>query len=191
MINEMRRFQLPLLLCLAIHVPAFSAEDPFGPIAAEVDVDQASEEDKAAWQEWVDAFAKAEEIEFFFGRVEAGKAGRKVADPQQLKAIATEVSESLEASPVEEFEELFEVRIKGFQPKKSAILWVSGVNEPGPDGLRGHVFMIGYQGEGDDPFTAVSVGTKKGKALPVLGKLISDACRAWSLKLSESPPVEE
>ena len=189
--NEMKRFYLPLLLCLAIHIPAFAAEDPFGPMAVEAHIDQASEEDKAAWQEWVDAFAKADEVEFFFGRVEAGRASRKVVDPQQLKAIATEVSDSLEASPVEEFEELFEVRIKDFQPKKSAILWVSGVNAPRPDGLRGHVFMIGYQGGGGNPFTAVSVGTKEGKGLPVLGKIISDSCRAWGIKLAEATPAKK
>ena len=181
---------LLFFVCIA-GAGAFAEEDPFGGVdLLEVDIET---RDREAWQEWVGAFAQAEEIEFLRLRRRKGDGvSRKVADPKVLKLIAAEVAENLEASEVEEWEDMFELRIKGFMPKKSAVLWVSlSETVPSrPEGLKGHVFLIGYRSDDGEFYSGTTVGTKEGKQVPALGKVLCDIGLAFGLPGFE-PAVEK
>lgn len=164
-------------LAMLCWIPADSVanEDPFG----ELDLKDNSEEDAKAWKEWADALAEAKEIQLvcIFGASKDQVI--KLADPERLKEIAKEVSSDLEASEVTETEWHIEVRIPGFKPKHSTVLWVANAGlEPI---YQYEIFVIGSGREGA-AFSSTSVGSKEGKKIPVLAKLIQDAEAKWGFK---------
>ncbi len=139
-------------------------------------------EERAMWKEWVDAFAKAEEIAFVCPRSASGVTSYVVNDPKVLKSISAEVGECLDASEREEWEGWMEMRIKGFSPKmKGGSLWVSTDERPQPGGFTGQMFVLEYGNGG-----SATIGIEKGKKLPVLSGAICAAGRAFGMRLFES-----
>ncbi len=164
-------------LCLALLVAPISSEEKLDPAPAEEDVNYPEkEDDAAAWKEWVDAFAKAEEIEFIVPQKLNGKKNHKVNDPKVLKAMTVELAGSLEASQREEWEEEIEIRIKGFESKKKLVVWVSRSDIAGPDGFSGHLFVIAYGGG------SASVYIKSEMKAPVLSQVICEAGRSFGMR---------
>lgn len=154
-------------------------EDPFKGPSIEVDLIDTSEEDAKAWKEWADALAAAKEIQLICLLGPSKDQVIKLADPERLEAIAKEVSADLEASEVTETEWHIEVRIPGFKPKHSSVLWVAYAGyEPVH---RYEIFMIGSQHEGST-FSSTSVGAKEGKTIPALTKLVREMEAKWGFK---------
>ena len=152
--------------------------------------DGTTDEDRAAWHEWVDAFAKAEGIEFINPKNMTQRKTYPVNDPKVLKSIATEVAEGLGASEREEWEDWMELRIRGFRPKMRSTLWVSTDEVPGPEGFTGQMFVINY-GDGG----SATVYIREGKRLPVLSRVICDAGRTFGFRIfgqgQEKPSMEK
>lgn len=166
-------------LCLALSIAPVSSEEKLDPAQAEEDISYPEkEDDAAAWKGWVDAFAKAEEIEFIVPQKLKGKKNHKVNDPKILKAMAIELAGSLEASEREEWEEEIEIRIKGFETKGKSVVWVSRSDESGPDGFSGHLFVIGYDGGSG----SASVVIKRGTKVPVVSQVICEAGRSFGMR---------
>lgn len=139
--------------------------------------------DPKAWNEWVTALSKAEEIEVVAGRYgKVERQVRRITDRTLLKELSAEISGSLEVDEVTENEEVFEIRIKNFKPKHSARLWVASP-DPGNKfnpAWGGEIFQIQYTADawsaGDE-----SIVLKDGKVIPALNRVLHDACKAWEL----------
>lgn len=156
-------------------------EDPFGPL----DLKDNTEKDAKAWKEWADALAAAKEVQLICISGPSKEQVIKLTDPERLKAIANEVSSDLEASEVTETEWHIEVRIPGFKPEHSEVLWVANA---GLEPIHHYeIFMIGSEYEGET-FSNTSVGAKEGKGIPALCKLIGEAEAKWGFKRVRPKP---
>jgi hypothetical protein len=172
-------FLLAAILC-AVSSLSSGEDDPFGEDGPQPQLeDKVSEKDIKAWKEWADAFASAKEIHLVCLYGKSKGEVFKVTEAQNLKEIAKEASTDLEAALVTETEYFIEVRIPGFKPKQSAVLWVAAAGEEKIH--MGEIFMIGYLFE-ESTVSGTSVGALEGKTIPALSRLIAGVEKKWGFK---------